>query len=80
MYESRSDNAADWVVGEFVGQSPVLGSIANLISGGSQMMQQNYKSGVNKLLKVTPIGPFTWLRNIINETLTGDDNDWKTGG
>tara|TARA_R110002153_G_scaffold40958_8_gene117070 strand:+ start:1688 stop:5734 length:4047 start_codon:yes stop_codon:yes gene_type:complete len=80
IYESRSDNVGEWAVGEVVGQAPVLGSITSLASGVGDLIEQDYDMGVNKLLRGTPIAPFTALRHKVRDVITGkNNNDWDTG-
>ena len=78
IYQSRTDNVGEWAAGEVVGQAPALSAIVSLAGGVTDSMQQDTEMGVNKLLKGTPIGPFTALRHKVRDAITGKDkNDWE---
>lgn len=62
MYETRTDGVFDWAWNEASGQAPGIsmlssagGSLANFIEGDAE-------KGVDKLLRMTPVGPITWFR------------------
>lgn len=78
IYQSRTDNVGEWAAGEVVGQAPVLSSITSMAGGTADLIQQDTDMGVNKLLKATPIGPFTALRHKVRDAITGkNENDWE---
>ena len=78
IYQSRTDNVGEWAAGEVVGQAPVLSSITSMAGGVADLIQQDTDMGVNKLLKATPIGPFTALRHKVRDAITGKNkNDWE---
>ena len=78
IYQSRTDNVGEWAAGEVVGQAPVLSSITSMAGGIADLIQQDTDMGVNKLLKATPIGPFTALRHKVRDAITGKNkNDWE---
>ena len=78
IYQSRTDSVGEWAAGEVVGQAPVLSSITSMAGGVADLIQQDTDMGVNKLLKATPIGPFTALRHKVRDAITGkNENDWE---
>ena len=78
IYQSRTDNVGEWAAGEVVGQAPVLSSITSMAGGVADLIQQDTDMGVNKLLKATPIGPFTAIRHKVRDAITGKNkNDWE---
>jgi hypothetical protein len=78
IYQSRTDNIGEWAAGEVVGQAPALSSITSMAGGVADLIQQDTDMGVNKLLKATPIGPFTALRHKVRDAITGKNkNDWE---
>ena len=78
IYQSRTDNVGEWAAGEVIGQAPVLSSITSMAGGIADLIQQDTDMGVNKLLKATPIGPFTALRHKVRDAITGKNkNDWE---
>jgi hypothetical protein len=73
MYETRTDGVFDWAWNEATGQAPGLsmlssagGSLANFIEG-------DVEKGVDKLLRMTPVGPITWFRKDLAALAGGDD-------
>lgn len=78
IYQSRTDNVGEWAAGEVIGQAPVLSSITSMVGGVTDLIEQDTEMGVNKLLKATPIGPFTALRHKVRDAITGKNkNDWE---
>lgn len=78
IYQSRTDNVGEWAAGEVVGQAPVLSSITSMVGGVTDLIEQDTDMGVNKLLKATPIGPFTAIRHKVRDAITGKNkNDWE---
>lgn len=69
MYETRSDNVAEWTWNEVVGQSPALGIATQGASGLGDLMQGDIARGANKMLRLSPIGAFTETRKSLAEML-----------
>lgn len=72
MYETRSDGVFEWAWNEASGQSPAIGSMASGIGGVGNIIEGETTRGMDKLLRLTPVGPITWFRKDLAEVLGGE--------
>jgi hypothetical protein len=72
MYETRSDGVFEWAWNEASGQSPAIGSMASGIGGVGNIIEGETTRGMDKLLRLTPVGPITWFRKDLAELLGGE--------
>ena len=72
MYETRTDGVFQWAWNETSGQSPAISTMASAIGGVGNIIEGDTTRGMDKLLRITPVGPVTWFRKDVAELLGGE--------
>ena len=72
MYETRTDGVFEWAWNETSGQSPAISTMASAIGGVGNIIEGDTTRGMDKLLRITPVGPVTWFRKDLAELLGGE--------
>ena len=73
IYETRSSGPADWLWNTLVGESAGASKATTLLGGAANVLEGDTVKGTEKLLKGTPLGPFTQDRKAVANWLFGEE-------
>ena len=66
IYESSSDNAAEWFFNTVSGEAAALSNVARVYGGAGKIIEGRPEKGVYDILKTAPfVGPFNQLNRTI---------------
>ena len=72
IYDARTHGPADWLFETAVGESAAASKAQTLLKGASEVVEGEGVRGTEKLLKGTPLGPFTSSRKATADWLFGE--------
>lgn len=77
IYESSSDNAAEWFFNTVSGEAAALSNVARVYGGAGKIIEGRPEKGVYDILKTAPfVGPFNQLNRTIASAFEQEDSTW----